>query len=285
MTPTLFTKLNEIQLWRLGLPTTSSLALVPTMGALHAGHQRLIEKAKDLAENVIVSIFINPLQFNDQEDLAKYPRTLQADIDICLKNGVDVIFAPNIEEIYPNSFDAPISAGQLGELYEGVHRPGHFSGVVTVVDRFFTLLAPTVAVFGEKDFQQLVIIRQMAADRHPDIGVVSVPTVRDPDGLAISSRNIRLTPSDRALAIKLFASLCVIESCYESGVTNARQLEEAGRTFLNTFRGITVDYLSCVDDSSFMSIDSVIESAVVLLAATIGNVRLIDNILLNSDSS
>lgn len=285
MTPTLFIKSDEIQSWRFGLPTTSSLALVPTMGALHDGHQRLIEKAQNLAENVIVSIFINPLQFNDQEDLAKYPRTLQADIDICQKDGVDAVFAPNIEEIYPDTFDSPISAGQLGELYEGVHRPGHFSGVLTVIDRFFTLLAPTVAVFGEKDFQQLVLIRQMAADRHPGIGVISVPTIRDPDGLAISSRNIRLSPTDRALAIKLFASLCVIESCFNSGMNDARQLETIGRNYLNEFSEISVDYVACVDSANLMSIDLVFAPAIVLLAATIGNVRLIDNILLNSDST
>ena len=281
MTPTLFTKLNEIRNWRLGVPTASSLALVPTMGALHAGHERLIEKAHSLAENVIVSIFVNPLQFNDQDDLAKYPRMLQADIEICRKNGVDAIFAPDVDEIYPDSFHSPISAGQIGELYEGAHRPGHFSGVLTVVDRIFTLIEPTVAVFGEKDFQQLVLIRQMTAIRHRGIGIASVPTVRDPDGLAISSRNTRLAPPDRILATKLFESLSVIESRFNSGIHDARQLESIGHDYLNEYREISVDYLVCVDSTSLMEIDSVILPSVVLLTATIGNVRLIDNILLS----
>jgi len=232
MTPTLFTKQNEIQYWRLSVPTASSLALVPTMGALHAGHERLIEKAQSLAEHVIVSIFVNPLQFNDQEDLAKYPRTLQADIDICRTNGVDAIFAPDVEEIYPDTFDSPISAGQIGEFYEGEHRPGHFNGVLTVVDRIFALIEPTVAVFGEKDFQQLVLIRQMAAVRHPGIGIASVPTVRDQDGLAISSRNTRLTSPDRILATKLFESLCAIENQFAAGIRDSRQLEATGRNYL-----------------------------------------------------
>ncbi len=282
MTPTLFTKLDDVQSWRFGLPTTSSLALVPTMGALHAGHERLIEKAKTLAKDVVVSIFINPLQFNDPQDLANYPRTLQADIDICHKNGVDVVFAPNIEEIYPVTFDDPISAGQLGELYEGVHRPGHFSGVLTVIDKFFTLLAPTVAVFGEKDYQQLVLIRQMTATRHPGIDIASVPTVRDHDGLALSSRNIRLTPPDRILATKLYESLCAIESQFAAGIRDARRLEATGRNYLGEFRDISLDYLVCVNAFNLMAIDFVFRSAVVLLAATIGNVRLIDNILLNA---
>ena len=282
MTPTLFTSLNEFQYWRLGVPTASSLALVPTMGALHAGHEQLIEKAKSLARNVVVSIFINPLQFNDQDDLAKYPRTLQADIDICQKNRVDAIFAPHVEEIYPDSFDSTISAGPIGEFYEGVHRPGHFNGVLTVVDRIFTLLKPTVAVFGEKDFQQLVLIRRMAAFRHPGIGIASVPTVRDHDGLAFSSRNTRLAPPERILATKLYESLCAIESRFNSGIYDARQLESIGRNYLNESGEISVHYLACVDAASLTAIDSVVSPAVVLLAATIGNVRLIDNILLNT---
>jgi len=282
MTPTLFTSLNEFQHWRLGVPTASSLALVPTMGALHAGHEQLIEKAKSLAKNVVVSIFINPLQFNDQDDLAKYPRTLQADIDICQKNSVDAIFAPNVEEIYPDSFDSKISAGQTGEIYEGVHRPGHFNGVLTVVDRIFTLLKPTVAVFGEKDFQQLVLIRQMASTRHPGIGIASVPTIRDHDGLAFSSRNTRLAPPERILATKLYESLCTIEHQFAAGMRDSRQLEATGRNYLGEFRDISLDYLVCVNASNLMAIDSVVNSAVVLLAATIGNVRLIDNILLNT---
>lgn len=278
--PTLFTEANELRRWRSSLPTDSSVAFVPTMGALHAGHERLIQEAMSMANTVIVSVFVNPLQFNDPKDLIQYPRTLNADIEICRRQGVDAIFAPTADEVYPPDQVQVISAGTLGSLYEGQHRPGHFDGVLTVVDRLFTLVAPSVAIFGEKDYQQLALISQMAATRHPSIRIARVPTVRDPDGLAISSRNIRLTPIDRASATKLYESLRYLHKQNLSGLIDAKDLERGAIEYLKQFDRIALDYLVCVDAGTLERIDLVDLLTVVLLAATIGGVRLIDNVLL-----
>lgn len=278
--PTLFTEADELRRWRSSLPTDSAVAFVPTMGALHAGHERLIQEAMSMAKTVIVSVFVNPLQFNDPKDLVQYPRTLDADIEICRRQGVDAIFAPTADEVYPPDQVQVISAGTLGSLYEGQHRPGHFDGVLTVVDRLFTLVEPSVAIFGEKDYQQLTLILQMAATRHPSIRIARVPTVRDPDGLAISSRNIRLTPIDRASATKLYESLRYLHKQHLSGVTDAKDLERCAIEYLKQFDSIALDYLVCVDAGTLERRGSVDHLTVVLLAATIGGVRLIDNVLL-----
>ena len=279
--PTLFTEANELRRWRSSLPTDSSLAFVPTMGALHAGHERLIQEAMSMASTVVVSVFVNPLQFNDPKDLVQYPRTLSADIEICRRLGVDAIFAPTEDEVYPPDQIQVVSAGTLGSLYEGQHRPGHFDGVLTVVDRLFTLVAPSLAIFGEKDYQQLTLISQMAANRHPSIRIARVPTVRDSDGLAISSRNIRLTPIDRASATKLHESLRYLQYKHLSGVTDARDLENCAIEYLQEFDSIALDYLVCVDADTLDRIGSVDHLTVVLIAATIGGIRLIDNVLLS----
>lgn len=278
--PTLFTEADELRRWRSSLPTDSAVAFVPTMGALHAGHERLIQEAMSMAKTVIVSVFVNPLQFNDPKDLVQYPRTLDADIEICRRQGVDAIFAPTPDEVYPPDQVQVISAGTLGSLYEGQHRPGHFDGVLTVVDRLFTLVEPSVAIFGEKDYQQLTLILQMAATRHPSIRIARVPTVRDPDGLAISSRNIRLTPIDRASATKLYESLRYLHKQHLSGVTDAKDLERDAIEYLKQFDSIALDYLVCVDAGTLERRGSVDHLTMVLLAATIGGVRLIDNVLL-----
>lgn len=278
MIPTLFTRASEVRAWRSTLPSNSTLAFVPTMGALHQGHVALMKQARSMADKVIVSIFVNPLQFDDKDDLANYPRPFDADLQICRKQGIDAVFAPTIEEVHPTTSNTSISSGQLGDLYEGEHRRGHFDGVLTVVDRLFEIVTPHESIFGQKDFQQLVLIRQMCAERHPSTRIASVPTVRDEDGLAISSRNTRLTPADRKLATKLFESLCAIESCFQAGVTNPRQLELTGRSTLNIFPDISVDYLVCVNIANLAAIEVVDSPAIVLLAATIGSVRLIDNI-------
>ncbi|MFA5773939.1 MAG: pantoate--beta-alanine ligase [Ilumatobacteraceae bacterium] len=281
MIPTLFTKSEEVRGWQQGLPKGSALALVPTMGALHAGHEQLIRKAQSVAPNVAVTIFVNPLQFNDPKDLQEYPRTLKKDIEICRRLGVTAIFAPPVDEMYPSKSNSTVSAGLLGAKYEGEHRPGHFDGVLTIVDRFFALIKPDFAVFGKKDYQQLVLIRQMALARYPMLEIVGVPTVRDPDGLAISSRNIRLSSSDRQLATKLFESLCLIETQFTAGQIDPRQLESVGRDYLSQYPQIIRDYLVCVDSANLAEINSVTNSAILLLAATVGGVRLIDNVLLN----
>lgn len=282
MIPILFTKSDELQSWRSTLPPNSSVVLVPTMGALHAGHERLMQEAQSLADTVVASIFVNPLQFGDDNDLAKYPRTLDTDMDVCRRQRINAVFAPSLSEMYPDRSVEMISAGRVGRLYEGEHRPGHFDGVLTVVNRLFALVSPDIAVFGEKDFQQLELIRQMSADRHPNIRIVSVPTVRDPDGLALSSRNSQLSGSDRLTATKLFEALQVVQRHFQSGTIDARRLESFGRKFLNQFKEISLDYLVCVSAPHLDRIDIVESPSVVLLAATIGGVRLIDNIGLNT---
>lgn len=276
-----FTKTDELQRWRSTLPPNSLVALVPTMGALHAGHERLMQEAQSLADTVVASIFVNPLQFSDGNDLAKYPRTLDFDMDVCRRQGIDAVFAPSLNEMYPGKSVESISAGRVGHLYEGEHRLGHFDGVLTVVDRLFALVSPDLAVFGKKDFQQLVLIRRMSADRHPNIRIVSVPTVRDPDGLALSSRNRQLTVSDRLVATRLFESLRIVQRHFQMGTRDARELESYGRDFLNQFSQISLDYLVCVAAPHLDQIDVIEGPAVVLLAATIGGVRLIDNIELS----
>ncbi len=280
MIPTLFTKSSEVRDWRSRLPDSSLLAFVPTMGALHAGHVKLIREAFSQANDVIVSIFVNPLQFGDEQDLANYPRTLQTDLEICQQQGVTAVFAPTIAEIYPAVSVKGISSGPLGELYEGEHRRGHFNGVLTVVDRLFAVVEPNLAIFGEKDYQQLVLIRQMSAKQHPNICIRSVPTVRHEDGLAISSRNVRLPAADRLLARGLFQALTVAENLFLDGQRDPRKLEAIARDYLQQFERISLQYLVCVDAESLTAIDSVVRPSVVLLAATVGEVRLIDNILL-----
>ena len=174
-------------------------AFVPTMGALHAGHQSLISQARELCDEVVVSVFVNPLQFEDKEDLAKYPRTPEKDEELAAAAGATVLWRPRYEDIYPAQI-TKLSAGKLGEKFEGVHRPGHFDGVLTVVNRLFELVKPKYAIFGEKDFQQLFLITKMAAQLHPEIEIISAPTVRETSGLAMSSRNVRLDSDARIAA-------------------------------------------------------------------------------------
>lgn len=242
---------------------------MPTMGALHAGHLALIDRARELADEVVVSIFINPTQFGAGEDFDRYPRTLDADRELIA--GRAEIFAPSIDEVYPpNHRPEVIHAGPRGDMWEGASRPGHFDGVLTVVNRLFDMTQPDVAVFGEKDWQQLALIRSMAAERHPNIRVVGVPTVRDADGLALSSRNRYLSSAERETAALIPVALNDIVAAKGSveSVTLARQsLEDAG---------IDVAYLAVVDP---VTLDAVRPNgpARVIIAARVGSTRLIDN--------
>ena len=245
-------------------------ALVPTMGALHEGHLALVRRARELADEVVVSIFVNPTQFGPGEDFDRYPRTLDADRE--LLDGLATVFAPTVDEVYPP--DNPpevVHAGPRGELWEGAARPGHFDGVLTVVNRLFDLVKPDFAVFGEKDWQQLALIRAMAAERHPDIQIVGVPTVRDTDGLALSSRNHYLSPAERETAALIPAVLSDIATAGgtdESIVRGAAKLDAAG---------FIVDYLEVVDP---VTLEPTRGSgpARAIVAARIGSTRLIDNL-------
>ena len=241
------------------------LAFVPTMGALHAGHESLIKLAKNRSENVVVSIFVNPLQFENQQDLANYPRTPEFDIKIAESAGASYVWQPTFEEIYP---DQPkiISAGEIGNSFEGVHRFGHFDGVLTVVKRLFDLVQPDIAVFGEKDFQQLFLIKKMVKDLKLDIEIVSAPIVRDCDGLALSSRNIRLSDEGRKNA--LIISKALREGKYD---------KERVISILNSEPNFTLDYVEIIDADTFKVANSQSVNKRTLIAGWVEGVRLLDN--------
>ena len=238
----------------------SACAFVPTMGALHAGHASLFTLAKKYSDDVVASIFVNPLQFESKEDLAKYPRTPELDIEIAAASGVTHLWLPQQSEIYPDGY-SQVSAGPIGDIYEGKSRPGHFDGVLTVVRRLFDLVRPKVAIFGEKDFQQLQLIKTIAAD----IEIVAAPTIRENDGLAMSSRNVRLTPDDRTAAQVIYRAL--------SESTSEAQL----RAILASEPALTVDYADFIDEKTFAHAQSDTENVRALVAGWINGVRLIDN--------
>jgi len=238
----------------------SACAFVPTMGALHAGHASLFTLAKKYSDDVVASIFVNPLQFESEEDLAKYPRTPELDIEVAASSGVTHLWLPQQSEIYPEGFST-VSAGPIGDIYEGKSRPGHFDGVLTVVRRLFDLVRPKVAIFGEKDFQQLQLIKTIAGD----IEIVTAPTIRENDGLAMSSRNVRLTPEDRTAAQVIYRAL--------SESTSEAQL----RAILAIEPALTVDYADFIDEKTFAHAQSETENVRALVAGWINGVRLIDN--------
>ena len=233
---------------------------VPTMGALHAGHAALISAARKQSEEVIVSVFVNPLQFNDPEDLKKYPRTPEKDREIALAAGATEVWFPTYEEIYPENPEL-ISAGPVGDLFEGTSRPGHFTGMLTVVKRLFDLVKPDFAVFGEKDFQQLFLIKEMVKDFELPIEIVSHPVVREADGLAMSSRNVRLTPEDRQKAL-------IIHKALKSGRENLRNV-------LDSEPAWKTDYATVINPENFVEEMAPKQRAIV--AGWIGGIRLIDN--------
>ena len=252
------------------------VGVVMTMGALHDGHRRLIAVARQRCAVVVVTVFLNPLQFAPSEDLSRYPRTLDADVALCKEEGVDVVFAPDVEEVYPAGRpQVQVHAGPLGDVLEGASRPGHFDGVLTVVAKLLHLTSPDVAYFGQKDAQQLLLIARMADDLNFPVEVVAVPTVRDPDGLALSSRNTYLTEADRTAALAL--SRALVAGVAEEG-QGADAVRRAARSVLDSEPGITLDYLALVDPATLAEVpDGVTGPALLAVAARVGTTRLIDN--------
>lgn len=259
------------------------VGLVPTMGALHEGHISLIRRARDRNEIVVVSIFVNPTQFADPVDLERYPRNEERDLDICVAEGVDIVWAPSVEQVYPPGVELPHpDPGPVGRSFEGVSRPGHFEGVLTVVHRLFDVTGQCSAYFGEKDAQQLFLIRSMVATEALPVEVVACPTVRAPDGLALSSRNARLTPDERERAACLFLALSEAAALSRQGERDANVLvatmaREVGATPL-----VGLDYAAVVSDLDFERVDR-LDPAVparALLAARLPSARLSDNLLL-----
>lgn len=253
------------------------VGLVPTMGWLHAGHRALIERARAENATAIVSIFVNPKQFGDPADLARYPRNEARDVEMCAESGADLVFAPDVEEVYPSGFDTTIHAGAIAEPLEGAARPGHFDGVATVVAILFNLVGAQRAYFGQKDAQQLLVIRRMARDLAIPTEVLAHPTVREPDGLALSSRNVHLSPVERAAAPVLRRALLAARSAWEAGERSGDVLR---RTMASVLAGETLaspDYVSVADAETLEEIDRVAGPALLSLAVRFGPTRLIDN--------
>ena len=248
------------------------IAFVPTMGALHEGHISLVNEAKNLAEQVVMSIFINPTQFESVEDLAKYPRTLNEDIQLAEAAGVDLLWTPDVSEIYPDKYKL-IDAGELGRIYEGHSRAGHFDGVLTVVNRLFEIVKPEYAIFGEKDFQQLFLIKEFSKKAHPEIEIISGRTIREVSGLALYSRNVRLSPEEKNSAL-------VISRALEMGSKKQSysEIKSSVLAELATEIDFKMDYFAIVNPKSLLEVDQSHSGPVqLLLAGWVGSVRLIDN--------
>ena len=254
-----------------------SLALVPTMGALHEGHLSLARRARRECDAVVVSIFVNPTQFGPGEDFTRYPRNLEQDLDLLAPLQVDAAFAPGATEIYPQGFDTFIEPGALAAPLEGAARPGHFSGVATVVVKLFNIVRPDVACFGQKDFQQALLIRHLARDLNLDVRLAICPIVREPDGLAQSSRNAYLDAEDRRAALALYRSLRRAQELVDAGETEARLIvEEMGKVLAGEPR-VTPDYAVVVEPARLSPVQRITPGCVALVAARVGSTRLIDN--------
>ncbi|MCW0937236.1 MULTISPECIES: pantoate--beta-alanine ligase [Pantoea] len=266
---------QEVRRWR---QQGKRIALVPTMGNLHEGHLKLVDEARARGDIVIVSIFVNPMQFDRADDLARYPRTLQEDCEKLNRHQVDVVFAPSSAEVYPQGAQNQtfVEVPVLSSLLEGATRPGHFRGVATIVSKLFNLVQPDIACFGEKDFQQLAIIRKMVADMGFDIEIVGVPTVRAKDGLALSSRNGYLTADERKLAPALSQVMHQMATQLENGERHVDEIIEAASEALLA-QGLRPDGLAICDAETLQPLTVDSQRAVVLMAAWLGKARLIDN--------
>lgn len=258
------------------------IGFVPTMGALHVGHVSLIEAAAKDCDFVVVSIFVNPTQFGPAEDFEKYPRPLEADLRICRKAGVDVVFAPAPREMYPAENLAWVNVEKLTEPLCGRSRPGHFRGVATVCAKLFNIVGPDVAYFGQKDAQQAIVIKRMVADLNMPLEIVVCPTVREPNGLAVSSRNQYLSQQQKENAASIYRSLQRCRRMVDGGVTDARRIVDEMRKVLQEVPPIQIEYVSIVDAETLESIETVAGRVLVAVAVRIGGTRLIDNILLDA---
>jgi pantoate--beta-alanine ligase len=257
-----------------------SVGLVPTMGAFHAGHHALMRAARERCDEVVVWLFVNPTQFNEQSDLAAYPRDEQRDAAQAAELGVDVLFAPGVEEVYPPGFATTIRVDGLGDVLEGAERgPGHFAGVCTVVAKMFNMVQPDLAFFGQKDAQQVAVLRRMVRDLDIPVELVVIPTVREPDGLALSSRNVHLSPEDRRRAIALSRALKAAETTVAAGERDAATIAARARRAMDD---VEPEYLALVDPDSFLPINNVNGRVLVAVAARVGDTRLIDNTIITT---
>jgi pantoate--beta-alanine ligase len=261
------------------------LGLVPTMGALHAGHLSLVKAARASCDTVAVSIFVNPTQFGPNEDLAKYPRQFERDRELLEREGVDLLFAPSVEEMYPGGAVTWVTVEELSGKLDGRSRPGHFRGVTTVVAKLFHILEPDLAFFGQKDAAQAAIIRRMVRDLNLPVEIVVCPIVREPDGLAMSSRNAYLDAQQRKQALVLHRSLMRAKELVDAGERSAAKLTAAGREEFAAESSVRLDYFEIVNPETLDPIADASEGALVAVAAFVGTTRLIDNVLLRKISS
>jgi pantoate--beta-alanine ligase len=257
------------------------LGLVPTMGFLHQGHLSLVERAREESKTVVVSVFVNPAQFGPQEDLATYPKDMDRDLGLLEERGTDIVFAPAIEQVYPPEYDTWVEVDKLAQHLEGATRAGHFRGVTTVVAKLFNIVRPDRAYFGQKDGQQSIVVRRMAVDLNMGVEVVVLPTVREPDGLAMSSRNVYLTTEQRQAAPMLYRALSHARELWREGERDATRLRREIQAMLEAEPLVDcVDYVSVADAETLEELDAVAGPAMASLAVRIGKARLIDNVLL-----
>ena len=269
----------RVRAWREGRRLAGQrVGFVPTMGALHRGHGRLIEVAREHSDAVVVSIFVNPLQFDRKDDLDRYPRTLDADLRICNELGVDCVFAPGVNEMYPVEPLCTVTVKRITDNLCGRFRPGHFDGVATVVSKLFDIVQPDNAYFGEKDAQQLAVIRRLVVDLNMPIEIVGVETVREDDGLAMSSRNTRLSPEERSKAIVLYRALREAERIIAGGERDARVVERRAAAVIPSDASLRLEYLDVVDPVELQPVDTITGTVLVAGALWVGHTRLIDNV-------
>ena len=272
-----FKTINEIKQLRLKLP--EPVGFVPTMGYLHEGHLALVRHARAENSSVLVSIFANPTQFGPQEDFDKYPRNPKRDLAMLEKEGVDIVFMPSVAEMYPPQFDSWVEVGKVTERLEGATRPGHFRGVTTVVAKLLNIVQPDKAYFGQKDAQQLVVIKKMVADLDMNVEIIAVPTVREPDGLAMSSRNIYLNAEERKAALVLYQALTLAQKLWSQGERDAQAIHQQMTAIIQKQPLAEIDYISIADAETLDELDTVKTPALVSLAVKIGRTRLIDNVV------
>ena len=265
---------------RLRRQLAEPVGLVPTMGYLHEGHLALVRQARAENPSVVVSIFVNPTQFGPQEDFKNYPRDPQRDLALLEKEKTDIVFMPSVAEMYPAQFSSWVEVGKVTERLEGAARPGHFRGVTTIVAKLFNIVEPTRAYFGQKDAQQAIVIKKMVADLNMNLEIVTIPTVREPDSLAMSSRNTYLNPQERQAATVLYQALSLAQELWSQGEKDAERMRQEIIALIKKQPLAGIDYVSIADDETLDELDTLKPSALVLLAVRIGSTRLIDNVVL-----
>ena len=257
-----------------------SIGFIPTMGALHEGHLSLVRQAKEENDKVVVSIFVNPLQFGINEDFTQYPRTFDNDCELLSKEDVDIVFNPKAPEMYPNGFCTSVIMEHLEDRLCGKSRPGHFRGVATIVLKLFNLINPDIAYFGQKDFQQTVVIKRVVADLNLDVNIKVLPTIRDKEGLALSSRNAYLSETEKKDALCLYKALIKAQTMANAGAKNTKEVTAEIEKIINNCKSAKIDYISIVNPETLEAVSEVRSGSIAALAVRIGKTRLIDNIIL-----